>query len=92
MLSIRFLDALPDTPPVCAQVRQKHVTIALLVQPLDFDCLAFSKFNRRPRIQKLLRGDQTLKFSAHIHDDACFDYRKHASVENLSFRNRGCRR
>ena len=58
------------------------------MQPLDFDRLAFPEFNRRARIQKFLRGNQPFEFSAHIHDDARFRYRQHATIENLAFGNR----
>ena len=63
VLAIRFLDALPDAAPVRAHVRQQHVAVFLLVQPLDFDRLSFAEFNRARRNPEIPAREPALRIS-----------------------------
>ena len=66
MLTISFLDALPDAAAMRTSVRKKDIAIFLGVQALDFDRLALAKFDGAARIQKFLGGNQAFKFSANV--------------------------
>ncbi len=91
MFPVSLLDPLPYAAAMRAHVRQQHVAIPLLVQPLDLNCLSRAELNRRARIQKLLRWHQPFEFPADIHHHARFGNGQHAPIENLALRHDGFR-